>query len=223
MMEESRKKVIFNLKGLRIALIFDLHVMLLPARAWPFPNPITHPLSFICLPLFFYLQPVVTSQTLDGWLLVCPPWLGLNWTLGSQIIVEEVQLRGAFSLQFLPAHNDVSTVLRRVEDLKRCSDSCRRPSPSPWKEGENGKENKVLFDITKVRKKGRSWKRFEGNRLHVWPSETVRERRFLVGVRLQNVFNLLRIKKKYNLWHMALWQVIKLDLQPNRHLYLTKS
>lgn len=40
---------------------------------------------------------------------------------------EEVQLRGAFSLQFLPAHNDVSTVLRRVEDLKRCSGSCRRP------------------------------------------------------------------------------------------------
>lgn len=42
-----------------------------------------------------------------------------------------VQLRGAFSLQFLPAHNDVSTVLRRVEDLKRCSDSCRTPEPSP--------------------------------------------------------------------------------------------
>lgn len=32
-------------------------------------------------------------------------------------------LCGAFSLQFLPAHNYGSSVLRRVEDFKRCADS----------------------------------------------------------------------------------------------------
>lgn len=31
-MGEFRKKVLFNLKGLREALIFDLHVMLVSAR-----------------------------------------------------------------------------------------------------------------------------------------------------------------------------------------------